>query len=165
MGIVVVGKIGAPFGVRGWVKIHSHTEPVDNIFKYQLLMQAPLNAWRPIAIEQYKMHGDGFVAKFSTIDDRDQAALITNLELAVDRNDLPELADKQYYLNDLLGLKVYNQADIELGEVIEFFATGANEVMVVRGTKEYLIPFVLDDYIVSIDVSAKIMRVDWDAEF
>ncbi len=170
MNTVVVGKIGAPYGVRGWVKIHSFTEPLDNLFTYPLLLEAPRQNWRAAVIEEYKMHGDGFVAKLSGVDDRDQAALITNLQLAIKREDLPELETDQYYFNDLLGLQVYNQANIELGQVVDFFATGANDVMVVRRTvgdktKEYLIPFVLDMYITSIDLPNKKMQVDWDAEF
>lgn len=170
MNTIVVGKIGAPYGVRGWVKIHSFTEPLDNLFTYPLLIAAPKDTWRAIKIDEYKMHGDGYVAKLSGIDDRDQAALITNLHLAMNREDLPELDTDQYYFNDLLGLQVYNQANIELGQVVDFFATGANDVMVVQGTvgngkKEYLIPFVLDMYITSIDLPNKKMQVDWDAEF
>lgn len=164
--MVVVGKVGAPYGVRGWVKIHSFTEPVENLFTYTLLIEAPKNTWRSICVEEYKLHGDAFVAKLSTVADRDAAALLTNLQLAVNREDLPDLNADEYYFNDLLGLQVYNQDDIELGQVAGFFETGANEVMVVRnGKKEYLIPFVLDMYVTAIDLPQKKMRVDWDAEF
>lgn len=165
METVVVGKIGAPYGVRGWVKVHSFTEPMANIFSYPLFIESPKNNWRPIEIEEYKEHGDGFVAKLAEVADRDQAALVTNLQLAVQRDALPELDANEYYFNDMTGMTVVNQENIELGHVVEFFATGANEVMVVRGTKEYLIPFVLDMYILSIDLQAKKMLVDWDAEF
>lgn len=164
--MVVVGKIGAPYGVRGWVKIHSFTEPLSNLFAYPLLLETHKEGWQPIEIEQYKEHGDGYIAKFVDVEDRDQAALITNAQLAVYRESLPELEPEQYYFADLFGLKVYNQDHIELGLVVDFFATGANDVMLVQGAKkEYLIPFVLDMYILEIDLTAKIMRVDWDAEF
>lgn len=162
-----MGKIGAPYGVRGWVKIHSFTEPLTNLFTYPLLLQAPKQEWRSVAIEEYRAHGDGFVAKLVDINDRDAAALITNLQLAVERENLPALEPEkgQYYFADLLGLTVYNQEQIELGQVVDFFATGANDVMVVRGKKEYLIPFVLDTYIVAIDLQTKRMQVEWDSEF
>ncbi|HSX20882.1 MAG TPA: ribosome maturation factor RimM [Gammaproteobacteria bacterium] len=164
--MVVVGKIGAPYGVRGWVKIFSFTEPLTNLFTYKLLLQAPKEL-QAIAIEEFRAHGEGFVAKLVDIDDRDQAALLTNLQLVVDREDLPELETEQYYFADLIGLTVFNQDKIELGEVVEFFATGANDVMVVQSAKnkQYLIPFVLDEYIIAIDLPAKRMQVEWDAEF
>lgn len=162
---VIVGKVGAPYGVQGWVKIHSFTAPKSNLFSYPLLLESSRD-WLDITIERFRPHGDGFVAKFVDINDRDQAALITNANLAVTRDSLPELDTEQYYLTDLIGLTVYNSENIELGKVVDFFETGANEVIVVRGDKkEHLIPFVLDMYVLDIDLSTKQMRVQWDAEF
>lgn len=160
-----MGKVGAPYGVQGWVKIHSFTAPKSNLFSYPLLLESSRD-WLDITIERFRPHGDGFVAKFVDINDRDQAALITNANLAVTRDSLPELDTEQYYLTDLIGLTVYNSENIELGKVVDFFETGANEVIVVRGDKkEHLIPFVLDMYVLDIDLSTKQMRVQWDAEF
>lgn len=166
---VIVGKIGAPYGVRGWVKVYSYTEPKENLFSYPLLLETGRHGWRPLAIEHFKAHGDAFVVKLHEIEDRDQAALITNGNLAVYREDLPELdpeADKgSYYWADLIGLKVYNQNGIELGETVDFFATGANDVLVVQGeTGEHLIPYVPEQYILNVDLAAKQMKVLWDLE-
>lgn len=162
---VIIGKIGAPYGVQGWVKIHSFTNPKSNLFTYPLLLEASQN-WLAVKIDHFKPHGDGFVAKLADISDRNQAALITNLNLAVTRDNLPELDTEQYYLTDLIGLTVYNEKDIELGQVADFFETGANDVIVVKsGKKEHLIPFVLDMYVLDIDLTTKQIRVLWDAEF
>lgn len=120
---------------------------------------------RHVVIEEYKQHGDAFVAKIASIDDRDQAALITNLQLLVLRENLPEINADEYYYADLLGLAVYNKEQVCLGQVVDFLATGANEVIVVHGEKEHLIPFVFDAYVLKIDVANKTMHVDWDAEF
>lgn len=166
MKTVVVGKIGAPYGVKGWVKIHSFTEPKTNLFDYPLLIESRKEGWRQVEVENFRQHGEGFVAKLVDVGDRDQAALITNAQLAVERENLPELDDDDYYFADLLGLTVFNQENIELGRVVDFMATGANDVMIVKGKKkEYLIPFVLDMYILEINTDNKTMRVDWDAEF
>lgn len=165
MNTVVVGKIGAPYGVRGWVKVHSYTDPIDNLFGYSLLLESPKGNWQPIKVEQFKAHGDGFVAKLAMIDDRDQAALITNAQIAVMRDALPELEEDEHYWADLHGLAVYNQEDVHLGLVVDVFATGANDVIVVQGTKEYLIPYALGSFVLEVDLEQKIMRVDWDAEF
>jgi 16S rRNA processing protein RimM len=163
---VIVGTIGAPHGVRGWVRINSFTEPADNLFAYPLLM-AHGNGWQPVEIEQVQQRGAGFIAKIVGIEDRDQAALITNLKLAVLREDLPDLEDENYW-TDVIGLEVYNEAGILLGKVDDIFETGANAVLVVKnvGTgKEHLIPYVPDMYVQEIDIPAGTMRVTWDPEF
>lgn len=161
-----MGKIGAPYGVRGWVKIHSFTDPLDNLFTYPLLLESRKDNWRSVQIEQFKAHGDGYVAKLAAVEDRDQAALITNAQLAVQRDVLPDLEEDQHYWADLMGLTVVNQDNITLGTIVDVFATGANDVIVVQDEKrEHLIPYVPDMYVVAIDIDQKTMRVNWDAEF
>lgn len=164
---VVVGSIGAPHGVRGWVRINSFTEPGDNIFTYPLLLDTGKTGWQPIELEKFQAHGTGFVAKLLSIDDRDQAALITNAKLAVQRTDMPELDNGEYYWADIIGLTVSNEENIELGQVVDFFTTGANDVMVVRGAdnKQHLIPYVPEMFILDVDLISKQIRVRWDAEF
>jgi len=162
---VVVGSIGAPHGVRGWVRINSFTDPSDNLFTYPLLLEDG-NNWKPITIEKVQPHGTCFVAKLAKIDDRDQAALITNAKIAVKREDLPALDDDEYYWNDIIGLTVYNQDEVNLGQVADFFATGANDVMVVRGEGgEHLIPYVPEMFILEVNLESKQMKVRWDLEF
>jgi len=163
---VVVGSIGAPHGVRGWVRVNSFTEPADNLFSYQLLLEAGNDNWQPIKVEKMQPHGNVFVAKLANVDDRDQAALITNAKIAVQREDLPELANDEFYWNDLMGLTVYNQDDIKLGQVVDFFATGANDVIVVRGESgEHLIPYVPEMFILDVNLETKQIKVLWDLEF
>lgn len=163
--LVVVGKIGAPYGVRGWVKVHSFTEPSDNLFGYPLLMKEH-SIWRALDIEEFKVHGDCFVAKLAGVTDRDQAALVTNAEIVVLRENLPELDPEDFYWTDLIGLTVYNQDNIELGQIEDYFETGANDVIVIKGENgSHLIPFVPDMYVLDINLSTKQMRVQWDPEF
>lgn len=163
---IIVGKIGAPYGVRGWVKVFSFTEPCENLFAYPLFFEANSDSKRSVAVEEFKTHGDSFVAKLRGIDDRDAAALITNYQLVVYRRDLPELDKEEFYLEDLIGLTVYNQDNLKLGQVKDFFATGANDVLVVQDEKiEHLIPFVLEEFVLDINLSSKQMKVLWDPEF
>lgn len=162
---VVVGKIGAPYGVQGWVKVHSFTQPGENLFGYPLLFEAHSGVSRSVKIEQFKPHGDSFVAKLADINDRDAAALITNSTVVVYRKDLPELDSEEFYLEDLIGLSVYNQDNIKLGQVKDFFETGANEVLVVQDEAvEHLIPFVPEMFVLNIDLPGKQMQVRWDLE-
>lgn len=113
------------------------------------------------------MSGGTFIAKLAHIADRDQAALITNAKLAVQRADLPDLEDETYW-TDMMGLSVYNQDQVLLGVVTDIFATGANDVLVVTDAqtgKEHLIPCVLEDFVLSVDLDAKRIQVQWDPEF
>jgi 16S rRNA processing protein RimM len=165
---IVVGKVGAPYGVRGWVKIHSFTDPIGNLFTYPLLLEArgTNQDWQTVEIEQFKAHGDGYVAKLVSIDDRDQAALLTNAQLAVGRDVLPEIEEDEFYWADLFGVEVINQDNINLGKIVDVFATGANDVIVVQSKeREHLIPYVPEMFVVEVDLDQKIMRVNWDAEF
>jgi 16S rRNA processing protein RimM len=165
---VIVGSIGAPHGVRGWVRINSFTDPSDNLFTYELLLDHGQDNWQPIKIDQVQPHGNGFIAKIEAVNDRDQAALLTNAKLAVQRTALPELESNEYYWADLMGLVVYNQEQILLGKVVDCFATGANDVLVVReeqSGKEHLIPSVPEMYILKVDLATGQMQVRWDPEF
>ena len=163
---VIVGCIGAPHGVRGWVRINSFTDPMDNLFNYQLLLETSNNNWQPVAVEQVQPHGKSFIAKLVKVDDRDQAALITNAKLAVKRDALPDL-DGEFYWADIIGLTVYNHDNVVLGKVVDFFSAGigANDVLVVSDeVKDHLIPYVPEMYILNVDLAAGQMQVRWDLE-
>ncbi len=165
---IIVGSIGAPHGVRGWVRINSFTEPSDNLFKYKLWLQSGQDTWQHIEIEQVKPNGVTFIAKLKDVADRDQAALITNAKLAVERDQLPELDEDQNYWADVLGLKVVNEVGIQLGIIVDIFETGANDVLVVKdeiNNKEHLIPYVPEMFVLEVDLPAGTMLVRWDAEF
>jgi 16S rRNA processing protein RimM len=165
---IIVGSIGAPHGIRGWVRINSFTEPSDNLFNYKLLMQSSHDTWQHIEIEQVKPNGEIFIAKLKDVTDRDQAALITNAKLAVERDQLPDLDADQNYWADVLGLKVVNEIGIQLGIIVDIFETGANDVLVVKdeiNNKEHLIPYVPEMFVLEVDLPAGTMLVRWDAEF
>ena len=164
--LVVIGKIGAPYGVRGWMHLHSFTDPKENIKDFSsLLIKKNKQEWESIKVLTTKSHGNNFVINLFGIDDRNQAALFTNCEVAVNYEDLPEIAADEYYCTDLLGLDVYNELGLNLGKVIDLFATGANDVLVVKGDKEYLIPYVPKMYILNVCFTEKKVIVSWDQEF
>ena len=163
---IVIGKFGAPFGVKGWVKIHSMMDPEDNILSYkEWFVRSPNDDWHVYQVSQIKGHGDGFVAHLTDVDDRDQAASLTNRQIVIDRDMLPELDDEQYYWTDLVGFDVVTGTGLKLGKVQHLFETGANDVMVVKGQKEHLIPYVLTQYIVDVDLEMNLITVNWDPEF
>lgn len=162
--LVIVGRIGAPYGVKGWVKIQSFTDPIENILEYQPWFIRIKNEWQVLSYEQAKKHGKGVIAKLPNFEIPEAAKKITNAEIAVTREQLPALTGN-YYWNDLHGLTVVNLNNATLGIVDHLFTTPANDVLVVKGTKEFLIPFLLPQFIKEIDLTKKIMVVDWDEEF
>lgn len=164
---LIMGNIGAPYGVQGWVKINSFTNPQENLFSYPWLLERA-GKWLPVKLEMFRAHSGGFVAKLVDVADRDQAALLTNCKIGVERDHLPELDadEEEFYWNDILGLRVFNQDNIDLGNVVDIFATGANDVLVIRGENgEHLIPLVFTEFVVKIDLAAQRMDVHWDPEF
>ncbi|MBB6244061.1 ribosome maturation factor RimM [Rhodanobacter sp. MP1X3] len=164
---VLIGRIVGLYGVQGWLKIESWAEPRMKIFDYQpwLLNTAP-GVETQIAGAKGRQQGKGMVAQLPGIDDREQAAALIGMDIHVDRGQLPPPGKDEYYWVDLEGLEVVTTEDVVLGRVSHLFATGANDVVVVRdGERERLIPFIQRSYVRSVDLSAKRMVVDWDPEF
>ena len=161
---VTLGRISGLYGVRGWVKVYSHTSPLTNILEYANWYLKTDKGWQKCQLETGKAHGKGIIAKLSGIDDRDLAAGLINTDIAVPRDQLPDLAEQGFYWTDLEGLKVHTTAGIELGRLDHLFETGSNDVMVVKGERQRLIPYI-DDVVKSVDLIDGIITVDWDPEF
>jgi 16S rRNA processing protein RimM len=163
---IVVGKISGIYGVRGWVRVFSHTQPRENILTYQTWYLQDDKGWKPFELEDGRPHSKGVVAKFVGCDDRDQAIELQQQTIAIKREQLAELASDEYYWEQLVGLTVSNIENIELGVIDILLETGANDVLVVKaGEQERLIPYIRGDVIKEINLEAGTMLVDWDAEF
>jgi 16S rRNA processing protein RimM len=162
---IVVGKIAGVFGVRGWVKVISYTDPREGILDYSPWMLEHGGAQEMRKVLDGRVHGAGIVAQLERCTDRDQAAALMNATVSVERSQLPEAAEGEYYWADLVGLEVVTTQGVSLGRVAELFETGANDVLVVRGDRERLIPFIRGQVIKDIDLKARRMQVDWDPEF
>ncbi|MDH5436105.1 MAG: ribosome maturation factor RimM [Gammaproteobacteria bacterium] len=161
---VILGRIAGFYGVRGWVKVYSHTEPKENILNYPLWLIGPDH--KSIKLETGKLHGKGIVAKLIGFDDRDQVAKLLGQDIAVPREELPKLEEGEYYWGDLTGLKVVNQERQELGIVVHLFETGANAIMAVNdGKEERLIPFLTDNVVLKVDIEGGVIEVDWPTDF
>lgn len=167
--MVVMGRIVAPYGVYGWLKVLPDTEALDGLFDYDTWWIGKQDNWREVVVEQAKIHNDVLVVKLAGVDDRDQAFACKGLQVAVPRDALPPPEENEYYWSDLIGLTVKNQQGVDFGHVTDVFETGANDVLVVKtgkenGNVERLIPFI-DQVVVEVDLLAKTMLVDWDADF
>lgn len=170
--LIVVGKFGACYGIRGWLKIHSFTEDSESIFDYQPWYIQRAGKWQVVEPEAFKPHNQDTIVKIKGIDDRDLANALTNIEIFVDADQLPELTDGDFYWKDLIGCRVVTVAGYDLGQVTDLMETGSNDVLVVKanlkdafGAKERLLPFVEQQVIKNIDLSAKTIVVDWDPAF
>lgn len=159
-----MGRIVAPYGVRGWVKIQPATEAVDGLLAYRPWWLSTSGDWRQVEWIDGRAHGATLVAQLEGCDDRDQAFALRGAQIAVPRSELPAPQSGEFYWCDLIGLRVENASGQALGEIAEVFATGANDVLVVRGDRERLIPFI-EPVVVEVDCAAGKIVVDWGADY
>ncbi len=162
---VVVGKIASPFGVKGWTKVVSYTQPLAGLMEYNNWQLSKGRMRRTVDVQQGREHGKFLVVKFREIDDREQVALLTNAEVIVARDQFAETEQGDYYWADLIGLRVFTTTGVELGVIDSLFETGANDVMVVKGERERLVPWIVPDVVTSVELDAGRMTVDWDPDF
>ena len=177
-GRVIVGKITGHHGIKGWVKIHSYTRPVEQIFQYRQLMLGTgdfIESCRQVKVLNCRHQGKGIIAQIEGFNSREDSEVITGCDIAVNRDQLEALKDGEYYWMDIIGSRVVNANGVDFGTVDSMMETGANDVMVVTSdidtgdesqseSAERLVPWI-DDVIVSFDPSAKLIRVDWDEDF
>lgn len=163
---VLVGSIGKPYGIKGWVRINSYTEPSSNIFLYRpwYLSTVDQESYK-LAIIQHQIHQRQLLVQFENCQSPETVRLLTNHKIYVKRQQLLPLGPQDYYWADLEGLKVYTCENIYLGTVQSLFATGSNDVLIVIGKKRILIPFLLEKTVKSIDLVQQSMIVDWDPNF
>ncbi len=163
--LVIVGKITGVFGVQGWVKVWSYTQPPENILDFQPWRVRLHGEWSEVPVDAGRTHGRGIVVRFEGHDDRDSARALVGADIGVLRDQLPPAAPGEYYWTDLVGLEVVNRDGVSLGTVDHLFSTGANDVLVVKGERERLIPYIKDQVVVDIDIARGVLTVDWDAAF
>jgi 16S rRNA processing protein RimM len=162
---VLLGKIVGVFGVDGWVKIHSHTEPRLNIFKYQPWTLKSQGWLKEIDRIKGKESGKTLIAQIPEFSNRDLALALIGAEIWVDRSVLPKPRKGSYYWSDLEGLGVHTREGVYLGTVTHLFTTAAHDVLVIGGERERLIPWVMGTFIDSVDLEKKQICVDWDPDF
>jgi len=162
---LVLGKIASPFGVRGWTKVLSYTVPSEGLLDYKQWNISQRNQETVYEVVEGKKHGKFLIVKFSGINDRDEVAKLTNAQIVVERSDLPDSDEDSYYWADLIGLEVETTDGARLGVVERMMETGANDVVVVSGERERLIPWIMESVIRSVDLAEGKITVDWDADF
>lgn len=170
---LVLGKLTSAYGIKGWVKVYSYTEPMENIGTYSPIWAERNGKREKIEFEQIKAHGKGLIAKIKGCDSREQTPQYTGAMLVADKDQLAALESGEYYWSDLIGLTVINEQGDNLGKVHHLMETGSNDVLIVRGNqssgsiddKERLIPYLPEQVVLNIDIETQQMRVDWDSDF
>jgi 16S rRNA processing protein RimM len=162
---LLMGRIAAPYGVRGWVRVVTFTEVPENLLAYSPWYLHRNGRWQEVEPLDGREHGKGLVVQLQGCDDRDAAAALCGTDIGVYRSQLPPPDADEYYWSDLVGLQVFTTEDRLLGVVDHLIETGANDVLVIRGERECLVPFVMGQVVQSVDLDTGVIRVDWDPDF
>ena len=162
--MIVMGRVGAPFGIKGWIKVQSFTRTVDGLLDHPAWWLGREGSWVRSRVEHGAVHGRSLIAKLEACEDRQAAARLRGLEVAIPRDELPASAEGEYYWSDLIGLEVANRDGVALGRIARLIETGASPVLVVQGERERLIPLA-QPVVVSVDVADGRLTVDWGADF
>ncbi len=161
-----IGKISAVFGVKGWLKVFSYTDPKENIFNYSPWKIKRNQQQEVVQIQQGKVHGKNLIVQLDGVDDRTQAEQYLGWDILIEKNQLEQPAEDEYYWVDLIGLAVMTEQGFDLGQVDHLIETGANDVLVTKqNDHERLIPLIFDQVIKDIDLDKGLIRVDWDPDF
>jgi len=177
---LVVGKIVGCFGIKGWVKVHSYTEPVENMLGYGSCMLRRRTGQEPIEFDAGHPQGKGLVAHIKGVDDRTLAESYKGLEIVAATSELPQLGVGEFYWRQLQGLQVWckdkdskedGDKRVLLGIVDHLIETGANDVLVVKACEgsidqsERLIPYLPGDVITRVDLEEAVVEIDWFLDF
>ena len=168
--MLVLGRVGAPFGVQGWVRVYPFADDPEAwaaVPNWFLAVDPDLAAdrWRQVGLERARLHGDGLIVKFVDVSGRSEAEALEGLFVGLPRASMPEPAADEYYWSDLVGLEVINQHGLSLGRVAGLIDTGANEVLKVQdGKTERLLPFVAA-VVREVNVEVGTIDVDWEADW
>ena len=161
--VVVMGRVGAPFGVQGWVKVSSYTDPTEGIAEYPVWTLVLGDMSRTAEVLESKRAGRGIAVKLAGVETIEAARALTGAEVQVDRADLPPVEKGEFYLHDLVGLVASNREGQALGRVDGFLELPAHPVVVLKGDRERLVPLV-PDRIVEVNLETGRMVLDWHVD-
>lgn len=160
-----LGEVSAVFGVKGWIKVIAYTAERANILNYNPWCLQRQNEYVEYEVIDGCCHGKRIVVKLNTVDSREDAALLIGSKIVIDRAQLAPLRSDEFYWADLVGLEVVTVSNEVLGAVEYLMETGANDVLVIKGERERLIPFIHGQTVKEVDLNANKIVVDWDADY
>ena len=168
---VVLGKVGKVHGLKGWVRLHSHTSPPENILDYAELGATIKQKPVALSIDNSRKQNSTLLVHFKGFDDPESSQQLVGAELWIGADLMPELEEGNYYWHQLQDMEIVNLQQEVLGQVSKLLETGANDVLVVSPTaqsidnRERLIPYLKDKVIKNVDIDANRIQVDWEASY
>ena len=163
--LIILGQVSGAVGVKGWVRVYSHTKPRENIINFDTWVLRLNGIDQHVVLEGNECRGKNVLAKVQGTDDRDSALGLVGAEITVERNSLQPCDPGEYYWADLEGLEVRTVVGQSLGHIDYLLSTGAHDVMVLAGDRERLIPFVLEEIVCEVDIGSGFLVVNWDPDF
>ena len=161
--VVVLGRVGAPFGVQGWVKVSSYTDPASGIAGYRTWTLVRQGRSSVVEVLDSKRAGRGIAVQLAGVDTVEAARALTGAEVQVGRAELPPAEAGEFYLHDLVGLVASNREGQALGRVDSFLELPAHPVVVLKGDRERLVPLV-PDRIVEVNLETGRVVLDWHVD-
>ncbi len=160
---ILVGKISNPHGIKGWVKVISFTDPIENILSYKKWTISDNQTEKTYCLEDSRIQGNKIVIKLEGVNNRDDADLLKNLQIEVNRSDLPKLDENSYYWEDLVDFNVIDINGMHVGKVDSLFRTGSNDVLVIinKTKQRLLVPFIMVEVIKYVDLDKELISIDW----
>ena len=160
---ILVGKISNPHGIKGWVKVISFTDPIENILSYKKWIISDNETEKTYCLEDSRIQGNKIVIKLEGVNNRDDADLLKNLQIEVNRSDLPKLDENSYYWEDLVDFNVIDIKGMHVGKVDSLFRTGSNDVLVIinKTKQRLLVPFIMEEVIKYVDLDKELISIDW----
>lgn len=168
--LIKIATLKKPYGIKGWLWVFSDTDNRADIFKMPNWQLKTATGFKPLTVREWRHQGSGLVASFNEIPDRNTAETMNGATIWVDKANLPELGDDEYYWSDLVGLTVINTDGENLGVIKEMFETSAHEIISIKPTtdsidgEDRLIPW-HSDVVLNVDLSAKTMLVAWGRDY
>lgn len=162
---VVVGRFGRVHGIKGLISVVSFTEPRENILNYADWHIKKQGQWQSIKHTDDEVTEKHVLTKIAGYASREDVANLTNLDIAIRKEELPKLNVDEYYWHDLIGMTVVHKNGTVFGRVHEMIATGSNDVFIVQGEQRYLIPYLIDDVVINIDKENRVITVNWDLDY
>lgn len=153
---VVIGKISAPHGVRGEVRIVPLTDFPE---RFENLKTVFLEDDSKMELESVKFSNKFIIVKFKNINSRNDIEIFNGKLLMLNRSDIPSLPEGEYYNFDIIGLEVIDYKGSKLGKITEVLKTGSNDVYVVEGKKQILVP-ALKKVVKEINLADGFMKVE-----
>lgn len=162
---VILGRVTGLYGVRGWVRVASYTDPLTNLLRYAPLYLQQGATRQRVQVAERQTRPPDLLLRFEQVTDRTAAAALLTADVVIPRAQLPSLPAGEYYWADFYGLAVVTTQGVPLGQVSSILETPANAVLVVQGERERLLPLLIGSVITEVDLAQQRLVVDWDPEF